>query len=382
MTSWNSTNGAWLPGIWDSPETLFKTLDYMRDHKVEYLFPTTKTLTKDGKFQINSNFMIYLHQFMGTIKEYEDSPRACGKKFKVIPAVGMCFQKENVDEFFEFENEEAHRNAVASVRQFIVPEAEDSFVTGMPRDFDGVQFSVGRDDVYNFEILKKFLREVKATTGKIVSLAVPGYGRGWGGSGFYYSALYVDLLTPMCFNTSCQTPEEYQANMKDQVYNILYGVSGQYARNHGRPGHGIKVLFGFPCFPDSEDTKAIHNSAAENIAAAAKGAAEGAEKLIAEGNDALDFAAGASLYMFSDGKGKDGYSTEQDMDDFGKYWAYEKHDYEEPPPPPPPTKDIPDGGDKGGETPGGDPDNSSNTPLVKVFVVVVLMVCAWIISVG
>lgn len=231
----------------------------------------------------------------------------------------------------------------------MVAETENSFVKGMPREFDGVQFSVEHEeDVYDFEILKAFMRAIKSATGKITSLAVPRFGGGsWASSRFYYAALYVDILAPMCYNSSCQTAEEYQTFMKDQVHNILHAVSGKYTRNHGRPTHGLKVLFGFPCFPDSEDTKAVHNSAAETIAAAAKGAVDGAKELIEENNDSLEFAVGASLYMFSDGQGKDGYSTKADMDDFGKYWAFEKHN------PPAPPADAPKGDTPKGDIPKG-----------------------------
>ncbi|KAF3318592.1 hypothetical protein TWF173_006614 [Orbilia oligospora] len=371
MSTWNSSNAVWLPGVWDMPEVLTKSLDFMRDHNIEYIFPITKTLTKDGGLTINSNFLIYLHQFMATIKEYEESTRSCGKKFKVIPVVDACFNKENTDEYLDLSNPEVHASAVTSIRRFVVADTENSVVTSMPRPFDGVQFSVkNEDDVYDFEILKKFMKEIKSATGKITALAVPKFGGSWASSsGFYYAALYVDILIPMCFNSSSQTAEEYQTFMKDQVHTILRAVSGKYARNHGRPGNGVKVLFGFPCFPDSgEDTK-VHNSVAENIAAAAQGAIDGVKKLVEENDDSLEFAAGASLYMFSDGEGKDGYSTKADMDDFGKYWAFEKHD-------------VPVDKPKGGDPKDGTPDNGSNTPLIKVVVAAILMVCAWIIAVG
>ncbi|KAK6500818.1 hypothetical protein TWF506_003581 [Arthrobotrys conoides] len=375
MATWNSTNGAWLPGIWDSPEDLTTSLDFMRDHNIEYIFPTTKTLTKEGGFAINTNFIIYLHQFMLTIKEYEESTRSCGKKFKIIPVVEACFDKEKTNEYLDLNNPEIHAAAVANIRRFVVADIENSFVTGMPRPFDGVQFSVrNEEDVYDFEVLKKFMREVKSATGKITSLAVPKFGGSWASSRFYYAALYVDILAPMCFNSSAQTAEEYQSFMKDQVHNILRAVSGKYTNNHGRPWNGVKVLFGFPCFPDSGEETKVHNSIAENIATAAQGAIDGVKKLVEENDDSLEFAAGASLYMFSDGKGKDGYSTKADMDDFGKYWAFEKHDV--------PVDKPKEDGPKEGDPKEGTPDNSSNTPLVKVVVAAILLVCAWIIAVG
>ncbi|KAK6360274.1 hypothetical protein TWF730_006422 [Orbilia blumenaviensis] len=373
MPTWNSTNGAHLPGIWETPETLLPTLDFMRDHNIQYLFPTALTLSKEGKFAINSIYLTYLHQFMKTIQDYEESPRSQGKTFKVLPVISACFKQENTDEYFDLSNEEVEAEAVKSIKQFLVPDIEGSYITGMPRGFDGVQFNVagssaaddGEDNTYDFEILKRFVREIRSTSGKITSLATPKLGGTWASSRFYYAALYVDMLVPMCYNSSCQTAEEYQAFMKDQVYDILRAVAGKYARNHGRP-NGVKVLFGFPCFPDGEDV-GKHNSAAENIAAAAKGAVDGVNKLVEEGDDSLEFADGASLYTSTDGKGKDGYSTKNDMDDFGKLWIRYGQPPEDTKPNPP--KD------------GGGEDNSK-MPLVTVVVAAVLLVCAWMIAVG
>ncbi|KAK6528358.1 hypothetical protein TWF281_009601 [Arthrobotrys megalospora] len=377
MASWNSSNGAWLVGVWDTPDIIVSTLDFMRDHNIEYNFPTTLTLDANGKFAVSGNFMIYLHQYMKTLQEYEESPRSQGKKFKFFPVIDACFKPGNSDQYLDLSNDEVRATAVNSIQKFIRPDVDGSYITGMPRGFEGVQFNLGtsseyglpKGNTYDFEIIRKFMREVKAAIGpnKLTCLATPQFGDAWDSFRFHGAALDVDILAPMCFNSTYQTPEEYQAFMKGQVHDILYAVSGKYAGNQERPRNGGKVLLGFPCFSAWEINP--HNETAENITTAAKSAVEGINKMIEVKDDALDFLIGASLYSYTDGEGQSGFSKKADMIAFKELWVSVT-------PAPVPTKS----GDTGKINP--TIDDPSNSPVVRAAVVAILAVCALLVAIG
>ncbi|KAK6504758.1 hypothetical protein TWF481_006697 [Arthrobotrys musiformis] len=303
MADWKPVNGVWLQGALDTDQ-LPQTLNYARDQNIEYLFPTTQTLNKDGKFTIDDSFIKALYLFMKNVKEYEES---AGIKFKVLPVIKAPLKKleqqespENTEEGLDLGNGKSRDTAIESISRFIRPDVEGSFVKDIPREFDGVQFSVVDDrDGYDYEMLKRFLRGIRsALPGKTTSLATTEFSKFWEWSRFYYAGKCVDLLVPLFNYPETMTDEEVGTFVKDQVRDILTGVSGNYARDHPTPA--VKVLFGFPGYPENGGEKVVEDTAAtsEKGATIAEGAVEKVRKSLEENADTAGLAGGVSISLY------------------------------------------------------------------------------------
>jgi hypothetical protein len=90
--------------------------------------------------------------------------------------------------------------------------------------------------------------------------------------------------------------------------------------NHPVPSNDIKVLIGFPAYPSTS----IHTNTAENIFYAAPGVNAGLAGLVTTGDLSTNFFQGASIFLFTDGTGSDGYAGyDTDLWWFGQYWLGE-----------------------------------------------------------
>jgi hypothetical protein len=113
----------------------------------------------------------------------------------------------------------------------------------------------------------------------------------------------------MTYDSGVKTEDEYKTWMAGQTKDILNAVSGATWKNdadHPAPKNGVKVFIGIPGFPPNN----WHVPAAETVAAAAAGAKDGLDELKAGNSASLPYFAGAAVYLYTDGSGKDNYSNE------------------------------------------------------------------------
>ncbi len=268
--------------------------------------------------------------FMNTLKTWETQN---GYTFKVFAWINGDTSVVDVN------NETTQTNIIGEAEKFVSTTITNSYVAGATRAFDGVQIDLepagpnGSDTQFNN--LKQMMIDMKSgftTLGlgsKLTSVTAPPYSTAtnsvwtWTPVYYYYMGVNCDLLCGMTYDTGITNGPAYESWLQDQTTNILQAVSGKYWNNdvnHPVPSNDIKVLIGFPAYPSTS----IHTNTAENIFYAAPGVSAGLAGLVAHGDLSTNFFQGASIFLFTDGTGSDGYAGyDTDLWWFGQDWLDE-----------------------------------------------------------
>lgn len=302
-----------------------RTAAFMREHQVDYWFINMGVLGKDGRFGKGAATFPRVRQFLAAADSWE---RTNGHRFKIFAWLNGTTDKTSA-RYIDLGDTGVRTAMLEECKRLVDPTRADSFVTGTPRTFDGVQFDLepsGMDEA-RFANLRLFMRDLKTAIGqdKLTSFTAHkmGVNKGqywWSPEFVYQMGQDLDVLCMMSYDTGIKDANEYQKWMSDQTYDSLRAVSGAYWNNdaaHMTPLRGSKLFIGFPGFPPNN----WHEVTAETTAAAAKGTHQGLERLQQEKADVpLSYFGGAALYLYTDGSGKDKYSSPKDWAEFRTEW--------------------------------------------------------------
>ncbi|KAK6538045.1 hypothetical protein TWF694_010937 [Orbilia ellipsospora] len=326
LHQWNSSNGAWLSHAYATSDTPLKRLpdilSFMRDNHVDYLFLNIGMVNENGTYPEGIKKFPRVGKFLNVVDAWEKSE---GKRFKVFAWMGGELRPEEANHVDL--NKPTKRAAIVNeAKKLALTDAEGSYIAEATREFDGVQLDLEpAGDPSPFEPMKSLMRELKAGIGgKLTSWAAAQLGEGnrylWPAVRYHYMARYTDLICAMTYDTSSKNEADYRDYMKKATVDILQAVSGERWNNdhdHPRPTNGVKVLLGFPAFPANGNT---HRVDAETIAAAAEGTLDAVREM-SESDWSLGLLIGGSVYLYSDGTGDDGYSSQaKDWVEFREKW--------------------------------------------------------------
>ncbi|KAF3926396.1 hypothetical protein AA313_de0204355 [Arthrobotrys entomopaga] len=325
LHSWNSSNGAWLSHAYATSDTPLKrlpdVLTFMRDNHVDYLFLNIGTVNENGIYPDGINRFPRVGKFLNVVDTWEKSE---GKKFKLFAWMGGELRPEK-ENHIDLDNPTNRAGIVGEAKKLALTNVEGSYISDAKREFDGVQLDLEpAGDPSPFKPMKSLMRELKAgLEGKLTSWAAAQLGEGnrylWTPVRYHYMARYTDLICAMTYDTSSKTAADYSAYMEKATVDILQAVSGERWKNdhdHPRPTNGVKVLIGFPAFPANGN---VHRVDAENITAAAEGTLDAVGQMKSDWS--LELLIGASVYLYTDGTGDDGYSSQAtDWVEFREKW--------------------------------------------------------------
>ena len=332
-TATNAVNGVWLGHSFVTTTSVVNTVppvaSLMVNNHVDYWFVHIGTLNAGGRLPIGENAK--LKEFLGAVKSWEMSN---GKTFKVFGWLSGTLDstKANDLDLSAAGNSDSDRPAILDeCKKLMFASATGSYVLGTTREFDGIQIDFepsgasapGNDTRFNN--LKGLMSDLRSAlgTGKLLSVAGHKFGTQnsswWSPTSYRYMARYVDVLCGMTYDSGPTTATDYRNWMKAQTQDVLRAVSGKTWNNdasHLAP-IGVQVILGFPAFP----ANTWHLPAAKNTTAAAQGTCNGLSALTTAGDSSINYFCGAAIYLYTNGTGSDGYSSEStDWVNFHQVW--------------------------------------------------------------
>jgi hypothetical protein len=305
--------------------TLASNLQF--DYGTNKLFVNCGTLNSSGQFTGGSAAVPQAVALLNAIKTWESANP--GYTFKVFAYLGGSLDATNAN-FIDVSNATVRANIAAESAKFTNASVTGTYVPGATRTFDGVLIDFepagGTSAAANtqFNNLKTVMDQIKTAIGgaKLTAFAAPQYSATsasawyWNPTFYYYMALHVNYMVAMTYDSQSTTGAAYQTWMQQQTANILQAVSGEYwTSGHPAPPNGVKVLFGFPAYPNNPPT---HSAAVEDTENAAIGVTNGLAS--ADAAELANFGA-AAIYLTTDGSGSDGYASwATDWDNVALFW--------------------------------------------------------------
>jgi len=307
-------NGTWLDYAYLSEAEYWTNVPQvatqMRDScHVSYWFLNVGSMDQTGKLKGGVSNVVH---FLDTLKGWEDQNHY---RFKVFAWLNANRPKVDVT------NPAVRANMVEECGKLVSTNVPNSYIAGANRAFDGIQLDYEpcgpADNV--FDSLVGFFDQVH---GKLVAIGMGStltsftaekYGTNnsewvWTPQYYYDMAPHLDLLCAMTYDTGIKVGPEYQDWMEYQTTNILRAVSGKWWGNdaqHPPPTNHVKVMIGFPAFPNST----WHTNAAENVIFASSGVKAALATLSGRGDNSAGYFEGAAVYAHSDGTGTNGYAN-------------------------------------------------------------------------
>ncbi|HBG26674.1 MAG: hypothetical protein A2Y10_18450 [Planctomycetes bacterium GWF2_41_51] len=291
----------------------------VKQYDCRYWFVNAGFMDAKGLFIKSSEELAKASQLLNTIADYE---KAKDYHFKVLAWHNGNSRKTDISK------PEVRQNIVNDCIKLVSSDVNGSFISGSKREFDGICLDMepaGKDDVF-FENFVLLFDEISKALDKdkIVSACTHKYGTQnawqWYPEYYYRMAGSVDLIIAMTYNSGSNTDLEYQNWMDEQTKTILQSVSGKYWQdsNHPALNDNVKVMLGFPGYPPSK----YHKPEFENIKNASLGVQKGLNKLNEDKqNLSHKYFLGAAVYLYTDGTGKDNYSSETtDWQQFRQFW--------------------------------------------------------------
>jgi hypothetical protein len=326
----HTDNGTWLDyaylseaGYWTNVPQVAAQMK--EGCQVPYWFLNVGSIDETGKLKGRVSNVV---NFLNTLKCWEDHN---DYHFKVFAWLNANRPKVDVT------NPAVRAAMVEECGKLVSTKVLNSYIAGANRTFDGIQLDYEpcgpRDNV--FDSLVNFFDQVHAkfaaigVTDKLTSFTAEKYGTNdsewvWTPQYYYNMAPHLDLLCAMTYDTGIKIGSEYQDWMEYQTTNILRAVSGKWWNNdaqHPSPTNHVKVMIGFPAFPNSK----WHTNAAENVVFASAGLKAALADLSREGDNSTRYFEGAALYAHSDGTGTNGYANnDTDWRWFREQWLNTK----------------------------------------------------------
>jgi hypothetical protein len=290
--------------------------NFQFDYGTNKIFVNCGTIGSDGKLLGGASTVPQVVAFLDAIASWEASNP--GYTFKVFAYVSGDLISTDF-QFIDVSNSTVRSNIAAESAKFTSTSVSGSYIAGAGRTFDGVLIDFepagGTSATANtqFNNLKSLMDEIKTSIGssKLTAFAAPQYSATstnryvWCPTFYYYMALHVNYLMAMTYDSQTTTGSAYQTWMKLQAEGILQAVSGEYwgDGSHPAPTNGVKVLFGFPAYPNNPPN---HYASVETVQNAAIGVSNGLAAL--DSNALANFGA-AAVYLTTDGSGTDGYAS-------------------------------------------------------------------------
>jgi len=282
--------------------------------------------------QINGGAANYtsLVLFLNTIASWEASNP--GYKFQVFAWMSGDLASTDSN-FIDVTNATVTANIAAESAKFTSTTSSGSYVAGANRTFDGVLIDfepaggTSTAETTQFNDLKSMMDGITTAIGpgKLTAFASPQYSATssnryfWSPTFYYYMALHVNYLVTLTYDTGLTTGAAYQSYMESQAQGVLQAVAGEYwsGGTHPPPANGVKVLFGFPAYPNNPPN---HYADAETTQYAGLGVEAGLTTL---DNTALANFGAAAVYLTTNGNTTDGYASwTGDWTNFYNYWLY------------------------------------------------------------
>jgi hypothetical protein len=323
----NTNNAAWLGHAYVTTTSVIATVpkvcEFMRDHKVTYWFVNLGLHDKTGKFSKGEAAVPQVKAFLAAVDKWET---ANNHRFKILGWLNGSMDEAS-PRYIDLSQESVRREMLKESRQFIDPNIEGSYVGGAARMFDGIQYDLepsGADEK-RFTNLITFMRELRAAIGpdRLTSFTPHKWAETgryqWSAEFFYRMAPEIDLLCAMTYDIGLKEESAYREWMAKQTTTILRAVSGQHWNNdaaHPAPQKAAKVFIGFPGFPENK----WHDKSVETMSAAISGTKAGWKELVEAKDPSTRHLEGAAIYLYTDGTGKDGYSSQAQWATFRRDW--------------------------------------------------------------
>jgi len=302
--------------------------NFQFDYGTNKLFVNCGAIDSDGQLSGGASSVPQIVTFLNAIASWEAAHS--GYKFQVFAYVSGSLVSTN-SEFIDVSNSTVTANVAEESAKFTSTSVSGSYIAGANRTFDGVLIDFepagGTSAAANtqFNNLKSMMDQIKTSIGssKLTAFAAPQYSATstdaylWCPTFYYYMALHVNYLIAMTYDSQNTTGSAYQSWIEQQTESILQAVAGEYwsGGTHPAPTNGVKVLFGFPAYPNNPPN---HYASAENVENAAIGVTNGLANV--DTNALANFGAG-TIYLTTDGTGSDGYASfATDWNDLAEYW--------------------------------------------------------------
>jgi hypothetical protein len=321
-----ANNGTWLDyaylsnaGYWTNVPQV--ATEMKESYHVPYWFLNVGSLDEHGRLKGDVSNVV---NFLNTLKAWEDRHNYHFQVFAWLNA-----NRPRVD----VTNPAVRANMVGECGKLVTTNGPGSYIAGANRAFDGIQLDYEpcgpADNV--FDSLVSFFDQVHAkfaaigTGNKLTSFTSEKYGTNnsewvWSPQFYYDMAPHLDLLCAMTYDSGIKMGSEYHDWMEYQTTNILRAVSGKWWDNdaqHPPPANRIRVMIGFPAFPNSQ----WHTNAAENVIFASSGVKAALADLSKRGDNSAGYFMGAAVYAHSDGTGTNGYANnDTDWRWFQEHW--------------------------------------------------------------
>ncbi|HEX8235404.1 MAG TPA: glycosyl hydrolase family 18 protein [Abditibacteriaceae bacterium] len=320
-----SRNGAWLGHAFVTTKSVVATVPamcaFMRDHKVNYLFVNLGLHDGDGSFSHGTAAVPQVKEFLSAINDWEKS---ANHRFCLLGWLNGSTDEAST-RYLDLSSKSVRAAMLKESKRFSDPEVEGSYVAGVGRMFDGIQYDLEPSGANQkqFTNIITFMRELRSTlsTGKMTSFTPHKWGESgrykWGVELFYRMSSETDLLCVMTYNSSSTDEAAYKDWIKEQTVTVLKAVSGRLWKNdkkHPQPARPAKVLLGVPGYPANQ----WHDPAVETMGAAVAGVRAGIRELQAAQDLSLTYLEGVAIYLYTDGSGKDGYSSRSNWATFSE----------------------------------------------------------------
>jgi hypothetical protein len=309
-----TNNGTWLDYAYLSKMDYWTNVPQvatqMRDnYRVPYWFLNVGSMDASGKLVGGVSNVVH---FLNALKGWEDQNHYHFQVFAWLNA-----NRPKVD----MTSPAVRANMVEECGKLVSTNGPNSYIAGANRVFDGIQLDYEpcgpADNV--FDSLVSFFDQVHAKfaaiglPNKLTSFTSEKYGTNnsewvWSPQFYYDMAPHLDLLCAMTYDSGIKVGSDYHDWMEYQTTNILRAVSGKWWNNdtqHPPPTNPVKVMIGFPAFPNSK----WHTNAAENVLFASSGVKAALADLSRRGDNSAGYFMGAAVYAHSDGTGTNGYAN-------------------------------------------------------------------------
>ncbi len=306
-TATYTNNAMWLGYAYLSTQSYWLSVPQVAyqmrtNYCVPYWFLNVGTLDNTGRLT-GSTPTATVTNFLNTLKTWENQQ---GYQFKVLAWLNADSSVVDVT------SPSVRSNIVDECKKLVSTSWLNSYVAGASRTFDGMQLDLEPAGLNTnlFNGLVTLFDQVRAGFGsigmssKLTSFTAPKYGTAnssyWSADNYYAMASHLDLLVAMTYDSGLTTGAAYQSWIQDQATNVLRAVSGKNWNNdalHPAPTNGVKVLIGFPAFPNSS----FHTNTAENIFYAAPGVNAGLSNLQTIADFSTNYFQGAAVFLLSDG---------------------------------------------------------------------------------
>jgi hypothetical protein len=320
-----TNNGTWLdyaylskPEYWTQVP---RVAARMKEDHVHFWFLNVGSMDASGKLTGGVTNAVH---FLNELREWEDQNHY---RFTVFAWLNANWPKVDLT------NTVVRANMAGECGKLVSTNVSNSYIVGASRAFDGIQldFEPCGQRLNVFDSLVNFFDQVHAkfaaigVADKLTSFTPEKYGTNnsewvWRPQFYYDLAPHLDLLCVMTYDSGIKTGSTYQDWIENQTTNILRAVSGKWWNNdaqHPPPTNRVKVMIGFPAFPNSK----WHTNTAENIVFASSGVKAALAELSRRGDVSARYFEGAAVYLHSDGTGTNGYANcNTDWHWFQEHW--------------------------------------------------------------